>query len=158
MFRSICERGKKPVAPGTMGLLIDASHPALAAFPTENHSDWQWWDLVMGSRALVLDATPAEYRPIVQDIDNFECNHKLGFLFEAKVDQGALLVCTLDLLHNQANPVARQMLHSLMRYARTGINPKASLPVDTVNAIFATSNPGRKQNPGGSFSEFFDKK
>ena len=158
MFRSICEGAKKPVAPGTMGLLIDASHPALAAFPTENHSDWQWWDLVMGSRALVLDATPVEFRPIVQDIDNFERNHKLGFLFEARVAKGALLVCTLDLFHKQESPVARQMLHSLMKYARAGLQPGAVLPLETVNAIFAPTNSGRKQNPDGSFSEFFDKK
>ena len=158
MFRSICEGGKKAVAPGTMGLLIDARHPALAAFPTENHSDWQWWDLVMGSRALVLDATPAGYRPIVQDIDNFERNHKFGFLFEARVGPGKLLVCSLDLLHKSESPVARQMLHSLLKYAQAGLKPKTELSVETVNAIFATSNPARKKNADGSYSEFFDRK
>ena len=158
MFRSICERGQKPVAPGTMGLLIDARHPALAAFPTETHSDWQWFDLVMGSRALVLDATPADYRPIVQDIDNFERNHKLGFIFEAKVEKGALLVCSLNLLHQPESPVARQMLHSLLEYARAGIRPRATLPMETLNTIFAPADGARRQNPDGSFSEFFDKK
>jgi len=158
MFRSICEGGKKSVAPGTMGLLIDASHPALAAFPTESHSDWQWWDLVMGSRALVLDATPAQFRPIVQDIDNFERNHKLGFLLETRVDKGALLVCTLNLLHKQESPVARQMLHSLMNYARAGLQPKSVLPLETVNALFATASPIGKQNPDPSFRDYFEKK
>lgn len=158
MFRSICEGSNKPAAPGTMGLLIRADHPALAAFPTATHSDWQWWDLVMGSRALVLDATPAAYRPIVQEIDNFERNHKLGYLFEAKVGPGKLLVCTLDLLHNQQSPVARQMLHSLVNYAQAGFTPQAELPLATVDAIFAAPRPTLKQNPDGSYSEFFNRK
>jgi len=158
MFRSICEGNKKTVAPGTMGLLIEARHPALAAFPTDTHTDWQWWDLVMGSRAMVLDATPSNYRPIVQTIDNFERNHKLAVLFEARVEKGKLLVCTLDLLHKQESPVARQMLHSLMKYSQSGFNPKSVLPVETLNAIFAAAGPARKRNPDGSYSDFFDRK
>jgi len=158
MFRSICEGNKKPVAPGTLGLLIDASHPALAAFPTDTHSDWQWWDLVMGSRALVLDDAPASFRPIVQVIDNFERNHKLGFLFEAKVARGKLIVCTLDLLHKQGSPVARQMLHSLLQYAQKGAKPRVELSIETVNAIFAPAKQVIRKNPDGSYSEFFERK
>ncbi|MGE5124747.1 MAG: glycoside hydrolase, partial [Betaproteobacteria bacterium] len=30
-------------APHTLGILCDPAHPALAAFPTEGHSNWQWW-------------------------------------------------------------------------------------------------------------------
>ena len=32
MFRHVCESNGKPVAPGTLGLLIDAKHPALPNF------------------------------------------------------------------------------------------------------------------------------
>jgi hypothetical protein len=158
MFRSICEGGKKPVAPGTLGLLIDARHPALAAFPTETHSNWQWWDLVMGSRAAVLNGTPSKFRPIVQVIDNFERNHKLGFLFEAKVGPGSLLVCTLDLLNKQDSPVARQMLHSLMQYAQSGCSPKDVLAITEVNSIFAPASQEKRRNKDGSYSEFFERK
>ena len=158
MFRSICEGNNKPVAPGTLGLLIDAKHPALAAFPTDTHSDWQWWDLVTGSRALVLDGTPASFHPTVQVIDNSERNHKLGCLFEAKVAQGRLIVCTLDLLHKQDSPVARQMLHTLLQYAQKGVKPRSELPMATVNAIFAPAKQVIKKNPDGSYSEFFERK
>ena len=157
MFRSISEGNKKPVAPGTLGLLIEAGHPALASFPTESHSDWQWWDLVMGSRAVVLDATPASFRPIVQVIDNFDRNEKLGVLFEAKVEKGKLIVCTLDLLHKQDSPVARQMLHSLLQYGSTAL-PRTTLPIETVNAIFAPAKQVFKKRPDGSYSEFFERK
>ncbi|MEN9841955.1 MAG: hypothetical protein RL376_1755 [Verrucomicrobiota bacterium] len=157
MFRSISVGNKKPVPPGTLGLLIDAGHPALADFPTETHSNWQWWDLVMGSRSLVLDATPASFRPIVQVIDNSDRNQKLGVLFEAKVDKGKLLVCTLDLLKKQDSPVARQMLYSLLQYGATA-SPRNTLSMETVNTLFAPAKKVIQKRPDGSFSEFFERK
>lgn len=105
--------------PGTLGLLCDPKHPALAGFPTESHSDWQWWPVVMNSRAVIMDDAPAGYRPIVQVIDNFDKdrNHRLGMIFEAKVGDGSLLVCTSDLPGQQDKPEARQMMASLVAYA-----------------------------------------
>jgi len=71
------------------------------------------------------------------------------------VGPGTLLACSLDLLHKQSSPVARQMLASLLRHARSGIAPKTTLPLATLNAIFAPPNKERRQNPDGSYSEFF---
>ena len=154
-FRAICEIKKKPVAPGTLGLLINSKHPALAQFPTDTHSDWQWWDLVEGSRSLMLNNTPASFRPIVQVIDNCDRNYKLGCLFEANVSQGKLLVCTLDLLHKQNSPVARQMLNSLLQYAKSNSPYSTTLDMKTVDAIFTPVKQVIQKNPDGSFLEFF---
>ncbi|WP_080903928.1 sugar-binding domain-containing protein [Parabacteroides sp. Marseille-P3160] len=134
--------------PGTLGLLCDASHPALAQFPTEKYSDWQWADLigrytaadsfraanapesycqelenVWGdvngrSKAIVLNGSPKGFRPIVQPIDNYERNYKLGVIFETRVGIGKLLVCAMDLDTNAENrPAARQLKTSLLQYA-----------------------------------------
>ena len=157
MFRNICENNKITVAPGTLGLLIDKKHPALARFPTDSHSDWQWWDLVEGSRALILNSTPASFRPIVQVIDNCDRNYKLGCLFEANVAQGKLIVCTLDLLHKQNSPVARQMLFSLLEYVKTRPPCEATLDMKSVDSIFSPSKQVVRKNPDGSYSEFFEK-
>ncbi|HAK97307.1 MAG TPA: hypothetical protein DCM87_20535 [Planctomycetes bacterium] len=109
------DRGLEP-APGTQGFLCDPAHPALAQFPTEFHSNWQWWRLVKNARPIILDETPAVYRPIIHVIDNFARNHKLGLLFETRVGPGALLVCASDLPALQDHPEARQLMHSLVRY------------------------------------------
>lgn len=109
------KRGTKE-PPGTLGILCDPGHPALAEFPTEFHSNWQWWHLVKNSRPLILDEAPVSFRPIVQVIDNFARNHKLGLLFETQVGKGKMLVCSIDLLAIQDTPEGRQMLHSLIRY------------------------------------------
>jgi hypothetical protein len=109
------KRGIKP-PPGTLGLLCDTNAPALAAFPTEFHSNWQWWHLVKNARPIILDETPDSYCPTVQMIDNFVTNHKLGLIFETKVGKGAMLICAIDLSGHQDKPEARQLLHSLLRY------------------------------------------
>jgi hypothetical protein len=89
---------KKPVAVGTMGLLIQNQHPALKGFPCHTYGTPQWYQLISHCDCAILDeTTDASYRPIVQMIDNFERNHKLGILFEGKVGEGSLLVCTIRL-------------------------------------------------------------
>ena len=130
MFRGICQGLKKPVAPGTLGLLCQPNHPAFRLFPTEVHSNWQWWSLLMHSRPLILDDTPPSFRPLAQVIDNFERNHKLGLIFEGRVGTGRLLVCAIDLAALADRPEARQLLASLVAYAdsdrfapRTDLSP-----------------------------------
>lgn len=42
-------------APHTLGILCDPAHPALKEFPTEYHSNYQWWDPVMHAGTIRLD-------------------------------------------------------------------------------------------------------
>jgi len=136
MFRRAAESRGIEVAPGTLGFLCNPKTPALAEFPTEFHSSWQWWHLVKNSRPIVLDDTPAGYRPIVQAIDNFERNHKLGLIFETRVGQGKMLVCAIDLLGQQDKPEARQLLHSLLRYLDSAaFAPRAELDAELLKKL-----------------------
>ena len=102
----------------TIGLLCDPKHPALQGFPTDSHSNWQWFDLLFQGSAIWLEDVPADYRPIVQAIDHPDRNHKLALIYETKVGKGRLLVCTLDLNRElDKRPVARQLRASLLAYA-----------------------------------------
>lgn len=137
MFAASARKKGRPEPPGTLGHLCDPQHPALARFPTEFHSNWQWWYLVKNSRPIVLDATPDDYRPIVQTIDNFDRNHKLGLITEMKVDQGALLVCAIDLPAIQGQPAGRQMLHSLLSYVGSdAFKPSTELESVLLDKLF----------------------
>ncbi|MFU8893425.1 MAG: sugar-binding domain-containing protein [Luteolibacter sp.] len=136
MFAQSSRRREILDPPGTLGLMCDPAHPALAHFPTEFHSNWQWWHLVRNSRPLILDATPQDYRPIVQMIDNFERNHKLGILMETKVGKGSMLVCTIDLQKIQKQPEARQFLHSLLQYmASDGFAPEHEVDLGLIKTL-----------------------
>jgi hypothetical protein len=133
--RAAQQRGLEP-APGTQGFLCDPAHPALAEFPTEFHSNWQWWQIVKNSRPIILDETPPDYRPIIHVIDNFARNHKLGLLFETRVGQGKLLVCASDLPALQDHPEGRQLLRSLLRYVGSDrFQPAQSLDTEILMKI-----------------------
>ena len=121
----------------------------LADFPTEFHSNWQWYELLDHSRSIILDDTPAEFRPIVQVIDNFARNHKLGTIFEARVGAGRLLVCGIDLPGLGNQPAARQLLASLERYAGSeAFRPAMELPIATLDKLFATPIAGLMRRLG----------
>lgn len=123
--------------PNTMGLLCEPRHPLLAAFPTESHSDWQWFSLMQHARVLVLDDTPGNYRPLVQVIDNFARNHKLGVVFEGRVGAGQLLVCGFDLAGPTKDPAARQFLASLYHYAGSpAFQPTQELALGLLDELF----------------------
>ena len=123
--------------PHTLGILCNPKHPALAEFPTEFHSNWQWWDLVTKSRFMVLDKFAQGLRPIVQVIDDWNTNRKLGLLFEARIGRGKLLVCSIDLKNDlDSRPVARQMLYSLLRYMESdNFNPKEAPNVKLIENL-----------------------
>ena len=137
MFRTICENLDRPVSPGTLGILTDPSHPALADFPTEFHTNWQWFPIIKQSYPMVLDRLSDDYRPIVQVIDNVERNHKLGLLFEFKIGNGKLLVCMSDLKAVQDCPEARQFYRSILEYMESpAFAPSYSLSAKDLQDLF----------------------
>jgi hypothetical protein len=103
--------------PHTLGILCDPTHPVFADFPTESHSNWQWWELVHGAAAMSLDHLAPELRPLVQVIDTWFEARRLGLLYEAQVGDGRLVVCSMDLQSDlDTRLVARQFRYSLARY------------------------------------------
>jgi hypothetical protein len=136
MFKRIAEERKMPVAPGTLGIWCDPKNPAFSRFPTDFHSNWQWFHLLMNSRAMILDASPAGLMPIVQVIDNYERVHRLGVIFEALIGKGKLLVCSIDLLGQIDRPEARQLLHSLLHYMNSSqFSPRIFMEQATLQSI-----------------------
>ncbi|HEY0865878.1 MAG TPA: hypothetical protein VGE01_00790 [Fimbriimonas sp.] len=121
---------------GTMGTLIDAGHPVFGRFPTSFHTEWQWWDVLTASKAMVLDPLPRPYTPILQVIDRFERNHKLGTLFEARVGEGRILVTNID-FDRPGRLAARQLEHSIRAYlAGNSFDPCQELTLADLDRLF----------------------
>ena len=136
MFRDISLSNGKPVSPGTLGILTDPSHPVFREFPTEEHTNWQWFPVLKASRPMILDAL-AGYRPIVQVIDNVERNHRLGLLFEFAVGKGKLLVCCADLESVLEHPEGRQFYKAVLDYMRSDdFRPSVSLDTEQLTGLF----------------------
>lgn len=103
--------------PTTLGILCDPKHPVFAEFPTEYHSNWQWWYLVTRAGAMILDGLPSQLEPTVRVIDDWVTNHRLALLFEGKIGKGKLMVCSIDLEDElDLDPVRRQFRHSVLQY------------------------------------------
>jgi Glycosyl hydrolases family 2, sugar binding domain/Glycosyl hydrolases family 2/Glycosyl hydrolases family 2, TIM barrel domain len=137
MFKSISESNKKPVSPGTMSILTNPELPLFIDFPTEFHSNWQWWPIVKNSRPFILDNAPGDYRPLVQVVDNIERNHKLGLIFEFASGKGKLLVCMSDLKAILNKPEARQLYSAILRYMSSDkFNPSQALSQGELVSLF----------------------
>ncbi|MBQ5997762.1 MAG: glycoside hydrolase family 2 [Bacteroidales bacterium] len=132
-----------PGEAGTMGVLCDPSHPALAGFPTEMHSNWQWWTLTKHSRALNLDPLP-QVGSIIEAVDNFVRNRRLSYLFEAQCGNGRLVVSAMDLLGEQdaGNPEVKQLLGSVLAYMNSdAFHPAGIIGEADLKSFFRQETP-----------------
>jgi len=114
--------------PHTLGVLVDPQHPAFRQFPTDFHSNWQWWQIQQNAQPFIL--TPMrKLHPLVQVIDDWVTNRKLGLVFEARVGKGRLIACSADLSSNlESRPAARQLRSSLLHYMNSpDFKPTVSL-------------------------------
>jgi hypothetical protein len=121
-----------------LGIYCDPEHPALAAFPNEGFSDYEWWDIVSTCDAINMHDFPADFRPIVHLIDDWFTNRKLGLLFEAKAGNGKIVVCSADLQTGLSHrPAAAQFRQSLLEYmASDNFNPEQTLDISFVRELF----------------------
>lgn len=124
--------------PMIVGTLIDEKHPVFADFPTNQYADWQWWDIL--NHATAMEMTPLrQLTPVIQSIDTYEVNEKLGIAFEANVGKGRLFVLCVDPSKDIANrPATRQLMHSVKAYVASDarFRPKCSLKAYEVDALF----------------------
>ena len=134
-------------ANSTLGLYVNQAHPALARFPTESFSNYQWGSISKG-RSFVLNAHPGLI-PVAQPISDFHINDKLASIFECRVGKGKLMVCGYD-LSNQNNPVVRQMKYNLLAYMnQSNFNPNYDMAADELKKLLYFVKPVVSQAPKG---------
>lgn len=112
-WNSAWTAGKQP--PLTLGLLNNVEHPALSDFPTETHSNFQWYEFVTNANIVNLTALNLNTKPIVRVIDDWFQNRSLALIFEVKVGNGKLLYCGSDLTKSEFAEV-EQLKKSLLDY------------------------------------------
>ena len=121
---------------GSMGLLCNPDHPAFANFPTDMHTNWQWWSLLKQSKTMVLDSIGTVV-PLVEVVDNFVANRRLSNMFEAKLGEGKLIFCSMDLLSDwDKRPEARQLYYSLLEYMKSeDFNPSYNVTEAEISSL-----------------------
>lgn len=124
-------------APHTLGILCNPKHPALKLFPTDYHSDYQWWDAMSHSGAIEIAKISPKIKPIVRVIDDWFSNRPLGLIFEAKVGKGSLIVSGIDFWTDMDKRIeAKQLLQSLKSYmAGASFQPQTQLSIEDMNKL-----------------------
>ncbi len=118
----------------TLGLQIHKHHQALGLFRCERWATPQWFEILAHADCLILDELKTQ--PIVQVIDDFKRNHKLGILFECSVGKGKLLVCTSHLQEIADKPEVCLFAKSIIIYASSeAFCPKETLTFRQIEEI-----------------------
>lgn len=124
--------------PHTTGIYLDSTHPAFDDFPTSFHSDYQWWDIVNRQQVMRLKDFPPDFKPLVQPIDTYHLNRKLGLILEAKTGGGRLIITSADLTNNlDERPAARQLRNSLLQYMKSEkFDPEYNVELSVIRDLF----------------------
>ena len=125
--------------PHTLGILCDPEHPVFSDFPTEYHSNWQWWDPVSHSQVMIIDGFPQNLKPLIQPIDTWFENRRLALAFEASISGGKLVVCSVDLKDiSEDRLVSKQLLGSVLKYMNSQkFNPVTEIRIDQIRELLS---------------------
>lgn len=97
---------------GGMGQLIDVKHPIFRRFPTDKHTDWQWW-IMATKRAFIL---PRRMKAIVTEMDSYAFLRPMAQLMEFRCMGGKMLLSSMELQNSQEYPEARALSASIYEY------------------------------------------
>ena len=124
--------------PHTTGILVNPKHPLFREFPTEYHSNLQWWELLNRAQVMQFTDFPADFQPTIQSIDTWFLSRKIGMLFEAKVLNGKLIMSTMDLTTNtDERIVARQMHKAILDYMNSDhFRPMYTIEPERISDLF----------------------
>lgn len=125
-------------APHTLGILCDPKNPMLNKFPTQYHSNNQWWDAMSHSNAIILSELGHNIQPVVRIIDDWFTNRPLGLIVEAKVGKGKIVISGIDLLTDaEKRAEARQLTHSIISYMQSALfNPSQQIEIEKIKELF----------------------
>lgn len=97
---------------GGMGQLIDTEHPIFKEFPTDFHTDWQWW-IMATKRAVIL---PHPMKTIITEMDSYAFLRPMAQLIEFRCLKGKVLLSTMELHKSQQYPEVRALQASIYTY------------------------------------------
>jgi hypothetical protein len=141
--------------PHTTGILVNPNHPLFKEFPTDYHSNLQWWELLNRAQVMQFTDFPAEFEPTVQSIDTWFVSRKIGMLFEANVLNGKLIMTTMDIDSDPDNRiVARQMQKAIFDYMNSdAFRPTVTVDQERISDLFTKTAGKVKSYTNGSPDE-----
>lgn len=124
--------------PHTTGILVNPKHPLFRHFPTEYHSNLQWWELLNRAQVMQFTGFPEAFQPTIQSIDTWFISRKIGMLFEANVLNGKVIMTTMDITTDpDQRIVARQMYKAILDYMNSDqFRPQFTVTAQQIGDLF----------------------
>lgn len=117
---------------GGMGQLIDTEHPILKEFPTDFHTDWQWW-IMATKRAVIL---PHPMKTIITEMDSYAFLRPMAQLIEFRCLKGKVLLSTMELHKSQQYPEARALQTAIYEYlSGEGFEPSEEIAEEELSML-----------------------
>lgn len=117
---------------GGMGQLIDEKHPIFKNFPTEFHTNWQWWPMA-SQRAVIF---PHPVKAIVTEMDSYAYMRPMAQLAEFRCGGGKLLFSSMGLQNLQQYPESRALLHAIYQYMDSeAFAPEEEISVEEMSEL-----------------------
>ncbi|HSR17563.1 MAG TPA: hypothetical protein VLM39_05660, partial [Ignavibacteriaceae bacterium] len=137
IFWNTAWTSKQP--PHTLGILCNPKHPMLKEFPTQYHSNYQWWDAMTHSNAFLLNELGENIQPVVRIIDDWFTARPLGLIIESRAGKGKLVLSGIDLLTEiEKRPEAKQLLNSILKYMESSsFNPVQEIQIERIKELIA---------------------
>lgn len=120
-------------AEGNMATCI-ADHPITRRLPHTGFCDWDFQQMIDRGTAVQFDDLDASVEPIVEVVSSFKDARQQAALFELRVGEGRLLVCSLGLKPD--DPAAAHLLTACIGYACSEqIAPRQALEPATLKVL-----------------------
>ena len=136
---------------GDFATVIKSGHPALAGMPHEGFCGWQFRRMMEGGRSVQLEAG-VPFDPIIDVASAVKFVIRQSSLFEYRVGEGRLLVCSLRFGHD--DPAAEWLRARLEAYAGSdefdspvAISPEQLRSLIDAPLLSGAANQNRARNP-----------
>ncbi len=122
---------------GGMGQLINVAHPIFRKFPTDFHTDWQWW-IMATKRAVIL---PRPMKTVITEMDSYAYLRPMAQLLEFNCLNGKVLLSTMELHKSLQYPEARALQTAIYEYmAGKEFVPEEKLTPEEISAFFCRND------------------
>ena len=117
---------------GGMGQLIDTENPIFKEFPTDFHTDWQWW-IMATKRAVIL---PHPMKTIITEMDSYAFLRPMAQMIEFRCLKGKVLLSTMELHKSQQYPEVRALQASIYTYlSRENFEPAEEITEEELSML-----------------------
>lgn len=110
------------------GMFCQQDHPLFDGFPTGRYADLNWKDPLENSFGMIIDGLGPGFEPVTEIVPNFYTIEHATNLFECRVGEGRLLVCSIDLTRTDM-PSILSLRNSIVSY----VNGDEFNPVQTID-------------------------